>query len=86
MISPILPWTKSFCWWVVRVGLTSSAFGADQSRPMLEVIPQPREIQFTGAAFEPAAAKVISVSDSRADRFAARILREVWVAENAPGN
>ena len=58
------------------VGLTTSAFGADQSGPTLEVIPHPREIKFTGAAFEPAAAKVISVSDSRADRFAARLLQE----------
>ena len=76
MIRLTLPWTKSFGWLVVLVGLAPSAFGADQSRPTLEVIPRPREIKFAGAAFEPASAKVISVSDSRADRFAARLLQE----------
>jgi hypothetical protein len=76
MIRSTLPWTKSFWRLVVLVGLTTSAFGANQSRPTLEVIPQPREIKFTGAAFEPAAAKAISMSDSRADRFAVRLLQE----------
>lgn len=76
MFRTTMPWTAAFFGLVALVGLTTSASGADQSRPTLEVIPQPREIKFTGAAFEPAAATVISVSDGRADRFAARLLQK----------
>ena len=76
MINPTLPWTKTFRWLVVLVSSTAAAFGAEQSRLPLEVIPQPHEIKFTGAAFEPNATNLISVSDRPADHFAARLVQE----------
>lgn len=75
MIRATLPLTRVSAWLVVLVGWASWALGADPSRPTLEVIPQPREIQLTGAPFAPAVGQVISVSDTRADRFAARLLQ-----------
>lgn len=68
---------KYFVWVVTLVVVTARSFAAESLPSALEVIPQPQEIKITGSAFSPAAAKIISVSDTPADRFAAHLLQEV---------
>jgi hypothetical protein len=52
------------------------ALCAENTSAFLDIIPTPREITATGEGFEPQTTKFIRVSDSPADRFAARLLRD----------
>lgn len=77
---PAFAWRKSCVRGALLVGLAASApqtaFTNDSAPVALQVIPQPREVKVAGAGFEPSAARIICVSDSAANRLAARLLRD----------
>src|SRR4051812_7753745 len=69
------------CLWLLTLAVSSGFVAAAESgpasrpAPLLEMIPQPRQVQATSGDFAPATAVTILVTDTAEDRFAAALLR-----------
>ena len=75
-MNSVFDWRKSFICGALLAGLAVSWPHTAFASTNLQVIPQPHEVKVAGAAFEASTARFICVSDTAADRFAARLLQD----------